>query len=276
MDAFDSAHVLCVPIPPGVDRGADLTPLLAAADQISGSLRRGDLVLVTSICPPGTVDEILTPRLITGRGLAPGRDFALAYSPAGDPRVVAGATPRCLAAAEQLLRRMGDQLVPVSTIQAAEWLTVFEHTVRLVNSALLHEFAEVLAATSTHPYQPSPSAAAEFFAASARDHGVTATVAEAAIALNHSMAGSTVRRIKERLGPLPGRRILIDGVPNATAVRLLEQLRLEANVSYHDPQVPSLTLSDGTTLYSTERHDADIVLSLQNTLRLGANCHPNG
>ena len=55
--------VLCVPTPAGESRGADLRPLLAAADAVAPRLRRGDLVLVQSTCPVGTVERVLAPRL---------------------------------------------------------------------------------------------------------------------------------------------------------------------------------------------------------------------
>lgn len=307
------AHVVCVPTPPGIDGGADLSALRAAVDRIALRLRRGDLVLVQSTCPPGTVERVLMPRLINGSGLAPGTGFSLAYSPVridpGNdsftlrtlPRVVAGATPRCRAAAENLLRMLTDHLVPVSTMHAAELVKVFENTFRLVNISLVNElaavcrsshidFGEVLDAASTKPYgflrhQPGPGAgedcvpvAAAFFAAAARNHGVAATVVETAIALNHAMPAATVHLVgrllaANRLRPLRGSRVLVVGVtykpdaPNvkqSAAVRVLEQLRLEAEVSYHDPYVASLVLSDGTTLHSKEiePHAADVVLLL--------------
>jgi UDP-N-acetyl-D-glucosamine dehydrogenase len=308
-----AAHVLCVPTPPGINGGADLAPLLTAADRVATTLRRGDLVLVQSTCPPGTVERVVLPRLVSGSGLAPGTGFSLAYSPMridpgnnsftlrGLPRVVAGTTPRCRAAAEDLLRRVADHLVPVSTIHAAELVKVFENTFRLVNISLVNELAalcrssqvdfdEVLDAASAKPFgflrhQPGPGAggecipvAAGFFAASAREHGVTATVVETAIALNQAMPAFTLHLVRQllaanRLRPLRDSRVLVVGVtykpdvPNikqSAAIRILEQLRLETDVGYHDPYLPTVILSDGTTLHSEEIDPrcADLVLLL--------------
>ena len=306
-------HVLCVPTPPGIDGGADLGPLLTAIDRVAGSLRRGDLVLVQSTCPPGTVRRVLLHRLVTGSGLAPGSGFHLAYSPVRTdpgqsafghrnlPRVVAGETPGCLAAARRFLLRITDQVVPVGSIDAAELVKVFENTFRLVNISLVNElaaicrasqvdFGEVLDAASSKPYgflrhQPGPGAggdcvpiSAGFFAATARQHGVAATVVETAIALNQAMPAYVVHHVRRLLAAnnlpaLRGSRVLVVGVtykpdvPNtkqSSAVRVLEQLRLEADVSYHDPYVPNLVLSDGTALHSMEigHRAADIVLVL--------------
>lgn len=152
------------------------------------------------------------------------------------------------------------------------------------------DFAEVLEAASTRPYgflryQPSPGAggdcipvSAGFFAATAREHGLAATVVETAVALNQAMPAATVHRIRQvisanGLRPLRGSRVLVVGVtykpdvPNvrqSAAVKVLEQLRLEADISYHDPYVPDLMLTDGTRLSSTTLTPgvADLVLML--------------
>jgi UDP-N-acetyl-D-glucosamine dehydrogenase len=306
-------HVVCVPTPPGPDGGADLGPLLDAVSRVADCLRRGDLVIIQSTCPPGTVERVVIPRLTERSGLAPGSGFALAYSPVridpgngtaglrSMPRVVAGATTQCLERAREFLRPLTDQLVPVASIGAAELVKVFENTFKLVNISLVNElaavcrasrvdFAEVLDAASTRPYgflrhYPSPGAggdcvpvAARFFAAAARRHGVAATVVETAIALNKAMPEAILHRVRRLLAanelpPLRESRVLVVGVtykpdvPNvrlSPAVGVLEQLRLEARVGYHDPVVPSLTLTDGTVLTSQpiEPGAADLVLVL--------------
>jgi UDP-N-acetyl-D-glucosamine dehydrogenase len=305
-------HVVCVPTSPGFDYGADIGPLLDSIDAVASRLRRGDLVVVQSTCPPGTVERVLLPRLTSGSGLAPGSGFFLAYAPvridpsndsfdlSDMPRVVGGVTSACRAAAERFLRQFTRDVVPVRSTHTAELVKVFENTFRLVNISLVNELAtlcrasrvdfdEVLDAAGTKPYgfvrlQPSAGAggdcipvSAGFFAAAARSHGVAATVVETAITLNQAMPAATVHHIRQvlaanGLGELRGRRVLVVGVtykpdvPNvrqSAAVRVLEQLRLEADVRYHDPHVPTLVLSDGTTLRSAALDDdADIVLVL--------------
>jgi UDP-N-acetyl-D-glucosamine dehydrogenase len=297
-------QVVCVPTSPGIDCGADLGPLLDAVDAVAARLRRDDLVLVQSSCPPGTVERVLLPRLVSGSGLAPGSGFSLAYAPvridatndAFDltdlPRVLGGITPACRARAERFLRQFTQQLVPVRSTHAAELVKVFENTFRLVNISLVNELAalcrasgadfdEVLDAASTKPYgflrhQPSTGAGGDcipvcagFFAAAARSHGVAATVVETAIALNQAMPAATLHLVRRllranELGDLRGGRVLVVGVTykpdvpsvrESAAVRILEQIRLEAAVSYHDPYVPDLVLGDGTRLHSTDIED---------------------
>jgi UDP-N-acetyl-D-glucosamine dehydrogenase len=308
-----NTHILCLPTPRGTDGEADVSSLLLATDRVAAVLRRGDLVLVQSTCPPGTIERKVVPRLINASGLIPGSDYSLAYSPVridpgnwsynlrNVPRVVAGATPRCLEIAVRFLERFTDHLVPVDTIDIAEMTKVFENTFRLVNISLVNELAtvcrasgvdfnKVLDAAATKPYgfmrhEPSPGAggdcipvSASIFASTARQVGVTAPVVESAINLNEIRPISTMERIRHvlalnNLPPLHDSRILVVGVTykpdvpstrESVAVRILKELRQETQVNYYDPYVPSLTLSDGTVLHNTniESHTPDLILVL--------------
>ncbi len=306
-------HVVCVPTPPGLVLGADLTALFSAIDGVAASVHHGDLVLVQSTCPPGTIGGMLAPRLAAGSGLQPGSDFFLAHSPVridpgggaasvrGVPRVVGGITTGCAEAATRFLTGLAERVVPVRDLGTAELTKVFENSFRLVNISLVNELAElcrasgvdvleVLDAAGTKPYgylrhQPGPGAggdcvpvSAGFLAAAARQHAFAASIVEAALAVNEAMPARTVRLVREwlaerRLPPLRGRRVLVSGVTykrdvasvrRSAAVRVLEQLGLEADVSYHDPYVPRLALGDGTVLRSRPLcpDAADLVLVL--------------
>jgi UDP-N-acetyl-D-glucosamine dehydrogenase len=306
-------YVVCVSTPSGSDVGADLTALFAAADAVAEKVHRGDLVLIQSTCPPGTVERMVAPRLAVRSGLKPGDDFFLAYSPVRvnpgresanlttTPRVVAGLSPACAAAANRFLASLAEDPIPVSTIRAAELVKVFENTFRLVNISLVNELAEicrlsevdvleVLDAAGTKPYgflrhQPSPGAggdcipvSAGMFAAAAREHATVASLVETALDINEAMPARTVHLVRlllaeHRLPPLRGSRVLVVGVTykpdvastrRSSAVRVLEQLRRKTAVDYHDPYVPQLALGDGTTLRSrrVEPGVADLMLVL--------------
>lgn len=305
-------YVVCVPTPSGGDCGADLTALFAAVDAIAGKLRPGDLVLVQSTCPPGTVERLVAPRLAERCGMRPGTEFFLAYSPVrrnpGEssnqntaPRVLGGMSPRCTKAAAIFLDRLGERVVPVSSVRAAELAKVFENTFRLVNISLVNELAEicrlssvdvteVLDAAETKPYgflrhDPGPGAggdcvpvSAGVLAETARRHAGVASIVEAALNLNEAMPARTVHLLRSllaerRMPPLRGSRVLVVGVTykpdvadvrRSAAVRVLERLRGETSVSYHDPYVPRLELGDGVTLHSQaiEPVAADLVLLL--------------
>ncbi|ONI84411.1 hypothetical protein ALI144C_14700 [Actinosynnema sp. ALI-1.44] len=278
-------YVLCVPS----------RDLAVAVDSISPLLRAGDLVIVQSTCPPGMIEDFVVSRIsgsVDGEvhivhspvRINPGPDHTTSAL-----RTVAGLTPDALGKGLRFLRQLGEEVIPVSSVRVAELTKVFENTFRLVNISLVNELAalcgvsgidvmEVLAAARTKPYgflahTPGPGAGgdcvpvcAEFFAAAARRHGAPARTVEAAIEVNDAVPRSILRRI-----PVRGRRVVIAGVTykpgvadvrRSAAVRLLEEIRTETEVSYHDPFVPWLRLSDGTELRSTPPSPdvADLVL----------------
>jgi UDP-N-acetyl-D-glucosamine dehydrogenase len=168
------AIVICVPTPLGKSKEPDVRHVVGAADAVAGVVRRGQLVVLESTTYPGTTQQVLAPRL-EARGLAPGRDIFLAFSPErldpGNrqhtlrtiPKVVGGLTPTCTALASALYSRITPQVVAVSSPAAAEMVKLLENTFRSVNIALANEFAimcrrlglsvwEVIGAAATKPF----------------------------------------------------------------------------------------------------------------------------
>ena len=165
---------ICVPTPLRKTKDPDLSHILSAVDQIARHLRAGQLIILESTTYPGTVDEVVQPRLEQG-GLRAGRDFFLAFSPErvdpGNPdwttrtipKVVGGidATSTRLAAA--LYEQCVDTVVTVSSPRVAEMVKLLENTFRAVNIGLVNELAlmcgnlgvdvwEVIDAAKTKPF----------------------------------------------------------------------------------------------------------------------------
>ena len=170
---FDVA-VITVPTPLR-QRSPDLSFVIAAATSLAGYLRRGKLVILESTTYPGTTEDILRPILEQGSGLAAGRDFSLAYSPeridpgnvtwplSATPKVVAGVDDAALTAVQEFYRKLVSEVIPVSSLRAAELTKLLENTFRHVNIALVNEFAvfarelgidmwEVVNAAATKPF----------------------------------------------------------------------------------------------------------------------------
>jgi UDP-N-acetyl-D-glucosamine dehydrogenase len=168
------AIVICVPTPLGKSKEPDISFIVSAADAVARIIRCGQLVVLESTTYPGTTREILLPRL-EARGLMPGDDFFLAFSPEridpgnqrftlrNIPKVVGGLTPACRDLAAALYGRVAPQVVPVSGPETAEMVKLFENTFRSVNIALVNEFAimcrrlgmsvwEVVSAAATKPF----------------------------------------------------------------------------------------------------------------------------
>ena len=168
------AIVICVPTPLRKTKEPDVRYVVGASDAVAGVARRGQLVVLESTTYPGTTEQVLAPRL-EARGLVPGRDVFLAFSPEridpGNrqhtlrtiPKVVGGLTPACTALARALYGRITPQVVSVSSPAAAEMVKLLENTFRSVNIALANEFAimcrrlglsvwEIIGAAATKPF----------------------------------------------------------------------------------------------------------------------------
>jgi len=168
------AIVICVPTPLGKSKEPDISYIVRAADAIAAIIRRGQLVVLESTTYPGTTEEVLLPRF-AARGLKPGTDFFLAFSPEridpgnatytlrNIPKVVGGLTHACTELATTLYRRITPEVVAVSRPATAEMVKLLENTFRSVNIALANEFAimcrqlgisvwEVIAGAKTKPF----------------------------------------------------------------------------------------------------------------------------
>ncbi len=168
------AVLICVPTPLTRNREPDLGPLIDAARALAEVLRAGQLVVLESTTYPGTTRERVAP-LLEESGLAAGRDFHLAFSPErvdpgrtdftlrNTPKVVGGLTDACVERAAEVYGLVCDELVRVSSPEAAELTKLLENIFRSVNIALVNELAmltdrmgidiwEVVDAAATKPY----------------------------------------------------------------------------------------------------------------------------
>jgi UDP-N-acetyl-D-glucosamine dehydrogenase len=164
--------LVCVPTPVDEYLVPDLTMLDAACETVAAHARAGQVLILTSTTYVGCTRDLLNARL-QARGLVPGQNISLAFSPeridpgnsrasADVPRVLGGMTTSCAARAESLLSRVG-RVHTVSSPEAAELTKLLENTFRAVNIAMINEFAEisngldldvmeVIDAASTKPY----------------------------------------------------------------------------------------------------------------------------
>lgn len=299
------AIIICVPTPLGKSRQPDISCIERATDDVARILRPGQLIVLESTTYPGTTQEILRPRL-EETGFITGRDFFLAYSPEridpgsrthrleSIPKVVGGTTPDCLALATTLYGRVVASIVPVSTVDTAEMVKVFENTFRAVNIALVNEVAimcrrlgisvwEVIDAASTKPFgfmpfYPGPGLGGHclpsdphYLSWRLRLDGYEPKFITFADDINRHMPGYVVQLVVDALNDrqrsVRGARVLIVGVSykanvgdtrDSPAFEIVETLRRKgATVEYHDPLVPTFAVR-GATLRSVDLVDADL------------------
>src|SRR5947209_1072579 len=172
--ARTDAVLICVPTPLTANREPDLSALVSAATALGHVLQRGQLVVLESTTYPGTTREQLVPMLEQESDLMVGAGFNVAFSPErvdpgrtdftlrNTPKVIGGITETCTNRAVELYGRVCENIVRVSTPEAAEMTKLLENIFRSVNIALVNELAilaermgidiwEVVDAASTKP-----------------------------------------------------------------------------------------------------------------------------
>ena len=173
--ARTDAVLICVPTPLTPNREPDLAALDAAGHALGQVLQRGQLVVLESTTYPGTTRERLVPILEQESELTVGDEVNVAFSPErvdpgrtdytlqNTPKVIGGMTAACAERAAELYGRVCDEIVRVSTPEAAEMTKLLENIFRSVNIALVNELAilaermgidiwEVVDAAATKPY----------------------------------------------------------------------------------------------------------------------------
>jgi UDP-N-acetyl-D-glucosamine dehydrogenase len=303
------AVLICVPTPLTRNREPDLGPLLAATRELAKVLQAGQLVVLESTTYPGTTREQVAP-LLEESGLKAGRDFHLAFSPErvdpgrtdytlrNTPKVVGGLTESCAERAEELYGAVCEEIVRVSSPEAAELTKLLENIFRSVNIALVNELAmltdrmgidiwEVVDAAATKPYgfmrfEPGPGMGGHcmpvdpfYLSWRAREFDMTTEFIELAGKVNQQMPRHCVTKVERALNdaglPVKGARIAVLGVSykpgvgdvrESPALKIIDLLQsLGADIAYHDPHVPELPQCglSGVSLEEALK-DADVAL----------------
>lgn len=148
------AFLIAVPTPIQADKRADLSYVRSAAESMVGWLRKGNLVVLESTCPPGTTAKVVAP-ILAQSGLQPGEDFHLVYSPervlpgriltelVENSRVVGGIDRASAEAGRDLYQRFVKGEIVLTDATTAELVKLMENTYRDVNVAVANEFARL-------------------------------------------------------------------------------------------------------------------------------------
>jgi UDP-N-acetyl-D-glucosamine dehydrogenase len=282
------AAIVCVPTPLSGSREPDLTYLVDAGTALSAVLQPEQLVVLESTSYPGTTRERLLP-ILEQSGMAAGRDFHLAFSPERidpgrtdftvrtTPKLLGGITERCAERARDLYAEICDEVVVLSTPEAAELAKLLENIFRSVNIALVNELSqlcdrlgidvwEVVEAAATKPFgfmrfDPGPGMGGHclpvdpfYLAFKAREHDFYPEFIELAGKINQAQPAFCVERIERALNqagkPVKDSKILILGASykagvgdtrESPALKIIKLLQvLGADTTYHDPHVPEL------------------------------------
>ena len=206
-----------------------------------------------------------------------------AYGPTEIPKVLGGVTPACGDRAEALYGAVFEEVVRVDSATEAELVKLLENTFRAVNIGLINELAQVaheldvdiwsaIDAAETKPFgymafYPGPGLGGHcipvdpfYLSWKANEHGIDTRFIELADTVNREMPDHVVGRVVEQLNdrgvPLPEADVLVVGVAykpdvsdtrESPAVDIIDGLEeWHADVKYHDPHVPALSVGERT------------------------------
>jgi UDP-N-acetyl-D-glucosamine dehydrogenase len=279
-----SVITICVPTPLNAKREPDLSLLQSAAAAIAPFVSNETLVVSESTSYPGTLRDIIIP---TVDSLKPKDSVKVYFASApervnpGDPIWNQKNTPRLVGAVDAASQARAlafyesicDAAISVSSPEVAEAAKLLENTFRLINIALINEFAQLCASTGIKVHEVIDAAASKpygfmpfrpgvgvgghcipvdplYLTWWARQNGSNAVFIEMADSINHEMPKYVAQRALELVDKsVLNPKVLILGVAykpgvsdvRETPVSALRAYLMEkgAEVAWHDPLVTS-------------------------------------
>ena len=274
-----SVVVICVPTPLDAAGAPDISVLVGAVNSVASVVKPGVLVIVESTIATGTIRKVIAPILEAELGVG---NFDLVYSPEridplnkkwgvkNTPKLVAGLSEVALSRAVSFYSGFVSSVVPGSSVEVIETAKLLENSFRFVNISFINEISvlcdalgidvlEVIDAAASKPYgfmpfYPGAGVGGHcipvdpiYLASAARDAGSPSRFIELARDINSAMPAYFVGRVVEKLGTLPGKKIIVIGVAykanvsdtrESAAEKLIDLLRgAGAIVSWHDDVV---------------------------------------
>jgi UDP-N-acetyl-D-glucosamine dehydrogenase len=241
---------ICVPTPLRKTGDPDLSFILSATEELANYMHPGMVVVLESTTYPGTTREVLLPRLGDEKGLTPGKDFFLAFSPErvdpgredwttiNTPKVIGGITLDCSEVSAAWYAQALQTVVSVSSAEVAEMAKLLENTFRMINIGLVNEMAlmcdrlgvdvwEVIDAAATKPFgfmkfTPGPGLGGHcipidplYLSWKLRALNYTARFIELASEINTNMPRYVVGKVQDGLNeagkPIKGSQVLVLG-----------------------------------------------------------------
>lgn len=284
--------IICVPTPLRKIKIPDISYVVKASRIIKKYLKPGQLIILESTSFPSTTRDIILSELKKS-GLKEEKDYFLCFSPErinpGDkkhslpkiPKIVGGLSVKSSRLAKNLYSQIIKKVFIASSPEVAESAKLLENTFRLVNIALVNEFAilanklgidvwEVIRLASTKPFGfmpfwPGPGVGGHcipddpvYLSWRAKKVGFKTKMIDLASQLNHFMPSYIVERVEDALKKkdkaLSKAKVLILGVtykkdvkdlresPSLDIIELLQKKKSE--VSFYDPLIPYLHIDN--------------------------------
>ena len=174
--------IIAVPTPINENKTADMRFVKAASESIVPYLKEGNIIVLESTSPPGTVKDLIVP-ILEKSGLKCGKQLLVAHSPervlpgkillelVENSRIVGGIDQASSDAVSDLYKTFVKGEIFITDATTAEMCKLMENTFRDVNIALANELAiicekmginawDVIRLSNKHPrvnlHQPGP------------------------------------------------------------------------------------------------------------------------
>lgn len=288
------AFIICVPTPlKKEDQKPDLSYIESVARGIDPFIEKGKVISLESTTYPGTTNEILISAVLDKK-LVIGSDIFIAYSPEREdpgnksiesskiPKIIGASTKKCLSIATSLYRDVYDNLVPMSSVKAAEFTKLFENSYRAVNIGFVNEMKvladklgldinEIISAASTKPFgykpfYPGPGIGGHcipidphYLIWHANNIDCNLDILQTSCSINQSMPNWVCSKVEKhyldnniKINDL---RLLvvgvaykkdIDDIRESPSIEIIDELEKKSfKVDYHDPHVPCIENKSG-------------------------------
>ena len=159
------AFIISVPTPITEDKKADMKFVVSATEEVAGVMKKGDLVILESTSPIGTVDSLMKPILEEKTGLKAGEDFFLGHSPervipghilhelVHNNRIAGGYDPESSRRIKELYSSFVEGEIYETDARTAEMCKLSENTYRDVNIAFANELAKICEAQGINVWE---------------------------------------------------------------------------------------------------------------------------
>jgi UDP-N-acetyl-D-glucosamine dehydrogenase len=282
--------IICVPTPLRKVKMPDISYVVDAANTIKEYLNPGQLIILESTSYPTTTREVVLP-ILEKSGFKSEVDFFLCFSPervnpadrrfplTRIPKLVGGLSRKSTVLSKILYSKIIKKVFITSSPEVAETSKLLENTFRLVNIALINEFAfvcykmgidiwEVIEAAKTKPFgfmpfYPGPGLGGHcipvdplYLSWKAKRLGFKTKMIDLASLVNRHMPLYVIQRVEGLLRrndiTLSKAKILILGVTykkdvkdvrESPALEIIEELQKKGTkVSFYDPLLSYLKI----------------------------------
>jgi len=237
------AYIVSVPTPIKEDKTADMRFVESATRELATVLRKGDLVILESTSPVGTVDSLMKPILEEISGLKAGEDFSLGHSPervipghildelVHNNRIAGGYDSLSAHRIAELYASFVKGEITETDARTAEMCKLSENTFRDINIAYANELAkicesqgvnvwELIKLCNKHPrvniLQPGPGVGGHCIAVDpwfiVEKEPSLATMIRDARLTNDSMPSYTTERAMDILAGIDAPKVCVLGV----------------------------------------------------------------